>query len=190
MTTALIINVNPPTINKNVNTPILNVVVFGSPTEDKKKVEHQINQFSELLSCNLLFLISLSIKWKKCKKNLPNNILEVKLNNSISGIINCPQCSHLDLPDLHQSQTWWTTKRNVFIQNTAHLAFNFTSKFHRQISTYTFFLPFSKISTFYSIDKPAWMEGGVAFFVTHNSDSGTTKNDFSSRMWIFFSKYA
>ena len=79
------------------------------------------------------------------------------MNNSISGIINCLQCSHLDLPDLYQSQTRWTTKQSVFIQNTVHLAFNFTSKFHRQISTYTFFLPFSKISTFYSIDKPAWM---------------------------------
>jgi hypothetical protein len=34
------------------------------------------------------------------------------------------------------------------------------------------------------------MEGVVAFFVTHNSDSGMTKDDFSSKMWIFFSKYA
>jgi hypothetical protein len=32
------------------------------------------------------------------------------------------------------------------------------------------------------------MEGGVAFFVTHNSDSGMTKDDISSRMWIFFLK--
>ena len=89
--------------------------------------------------------------------------MEVKLNNSISGIINCLQCSHLVLPNLHQSQTWWTTKRSVFIQNTAHLAFNFASKFHRQISTYTFFCHLVKFLLFIVLTSQLEWKVGLHF---------------------------